>query len=174
MKNNMKKLFIISTILLSTHLFSQTIIENKVDEFTKDTIKRSSWEKWIYSFTNGTGYYSILEQNGIKYLNLKYGNDSVFSINKDDKLMFQLENGEIITLYNQEFTITCTGCGAYNFLGSKAEGINVYYKLSDENLKKLKEGTIVKVRLYTSKNYMEFKIKKKYSMKFKKSLDLFD
>jgi hypothetical protein len=98
--------------------------------------------------------------------------DKVFSIDKDMQIMFKLDNGDIVTLNNLKFTVTCNGCGATGFVGSQAEGIDVRYPITKEQVEKLKAGKIVKVRVYTGDGYIDQDIKDKNAEKVTASLNL--
>lgn len=153
-------------------MFSQKIVENKIDEFTGDKIIKSSWQKLIWS-GKGVAYFRINEFNNVKFFDFKFFNRQVFSIDKGDKIMLKLDNGEFVTLLNNKFTITCTGCGSIGLNGSGVQGINVLYRLNEEDLKNLQQNKVEKIRFYTSKGYSEHKIKEKYSTKISKSIELF-
>src|SRR5690606_30477557 len=88
-----------------------------------------------------------------------------FSIGKGQEIMFKLDNGEVVKLPNLEYAITCKGCGARGFGGSEGQGIEVFYMLNEEEFEKLKNNTVVKVRIYTNDGYVEEDVKEKNSKK---------
>ena len=167
---NKKLLTIILLIGFSIQVKGQKLVENKVDEFTGNQIKRTSWVTTSigYSRTN----FGISKINNNFYLNLKMLKGGVFSIAKGANIMFKLTNEEIITLSNNNYEITCTGCGAIGFVGSAAQGINTSYDITTEQLTKLKNIGIKKIRIYTSDGYLEDDLKSKHDRKIKKAISL--
>jgi hypothetical protein len=155
-------LHLVIVLIFIQKAFCQTIVENKKDEFTGNSIIRTSWET-IQSNFHFTGYFRISRINDHIYFDLKMilGSGGVFAINKDDQLMFKLENDSIITLYNLEYALTCSGCGAISLAGSSAQGIKTSYSLSEQNVEELKKFKIVKWRIYTTNGYVEDEIKEK-------------
>ncbi|MHB8205793.1 hypothetical protein [Mucilaginibacter sp.] len=170
----MKKQTLLLLVILccmSAKSFGQKLEENKVDDFTKSAIKRTSWES-LYSTMNGNAHFRFSLVNNSETFDFRLMRDKVFSIDKDMQIMFKLDNGDIVTLNNLEFTVTCNGCGATGFVGSQAEGIDVRYPISKEQVEKLKAGKIVKVRVYTGDGYIDQDIKDKIAEKVTASLNL--
>jgi hypothetical protein len=173
----MKKIILLVTLITviignAFQLYGQTLEEDKVDEFTNNSIKRTSWETLNMSM-DFTAYYRISSINNQKYFDLKLMiGAKVFSINKDQELMFKLENGEFVKLPNLEYSITCTGCGAIGFSGSQAQGAKIMYPIDDAQFEMLKNNTVVKVRIYTSDGYVEDETKEKYAIKMQKAIKL--
>ena len=172
-KNIFLKILLIVIFIGNSHqIFSQQLVENYVDEFTNNKIKRTSWTS-INNMLRFTAYFRISRINDNYYFDLKLMiGTSVFSIEKDQELMFKLSNGEVIKLLNTQYAITCTGCGAKGFLGSQAQGIHTSYYFTNEQIKKLKEIPAIKIRIYTSKGYVEDNIKPKYYKKLQTALFL--
>jgi len=168
-----KTVLLITTMLtiISLQSFAQKLEENKVDDFTNKSVKRTSWETLYTTFT-ANAYFRISNIDNTKYFDFKYQNGTVFSIDNGQELMFKLNNGDIVKVVNLNYTLTCTGCGAKGFTGSGAQGIEVSYPISDEQLKELKANKIVKVRFYTNDGYVENDIKDKAAEKIEQSLSL--
>ncbi|HTK21201.1 MAG TPA: hypothetical protein VL442_16880 [Mucilaginibacter sp.] len=168
-----RKALIIFSVLIGLTLktFAQKLEENKKDDFTNAAIKRTSWETLTSSLSE-TAYFRISQVNGSETFDLKLMLYKIFYIGKDAELSFKLANGEIVTLKNLEYAITCKGCGAAGYSGSAAEGIQVTYPMSSEQVEKLKANKIVKVRIDTSMGYVEDDIKDKRAEKLIKSLGL--
>jgi len=164
-------LIITMLTLISLQSFAQKLEENKVDDFTNKSVKRTSWETLYTTFT-ANAYFRISNIDNTKYFDFKYQNGTVFSIDNGQELMFKLNNGDIVKVVNLNYTLTCTGCGAKGFTGSGAQGIEVSYPISDEQLKELKANKIVKVRFYTNDGYVENDIKDKAAEKIEQSLSL--
>ena len=149
----------------------QSIAEDKIDEFTKTSIKRTSWESLTSSIIY-TSYFRFSKINDDFFLDIKLIDGNVFSIDEGQKIMFKLSNDKILALQNLEHQITCTGCGAKGFVGSTGQGIQVSYPLNKENFDMLKEYDVLKIRIYTSEGFREGDLKTKNLKKFKKGLSL--
>ena len=171
-KNMKTKIIIIIWMLFaSLNSFAQKLDENKIDSFTKDTVKRTSWENLISkSFTSnkGNAYFRISKINQHYFFEFKYFDlsGSVFSISENDKLMLKLENDSIYTLKNLKYTITERGAGAIGLYGSAVIGINAsYINLDDIGFKTLMGKKVIQIRFYTSLGYLEYDIQSKNAEK---------
>ncbi|QSW91219.1 hypothetical protein J0383_10540 [Flavobacterium endoglycinae] len=167
---------IMISILFLNNFYSQKLTENKIDEFTKQSIQKTSWET-LFSTTKGTSYFRISKIDNILFVQLKFRlnegfETKSFSIEKNQELMFKTKEGEIITLKNLKSTVTCVGCGAISFNASQALGIEVSYQMSEEQFNILKNSFLEKIRIYTDIDYKEFEIKKKNALLFTNSLKL--
>ena len=167
-------LTILIVIMLGTasETLGQTLEENQVDEFSNNSVKRTSWETLNMTMTF-SGYFRISRINDNNYFDLKLMlGGSVFSIDKDQQIMFKLDNGEFVKLSNLEYRITCTGCGAKGFSGSSAQGIKVSYPIDKEQFEQLRNNTVVKIRIYTNDGYVEDDTKEKHAKKIPAALKL--
>lgn len=174
----MKKIILPIILFVSVYSFGQSLAENKIDEFKKVHIKRTSWET-LHSFSKGfVVNYRIEKIDSIVAFNLKMmvGNGftptKVFSISKDSEIIFKLDNEELVSLFSISHEITCTGCGAIGFVGSEAQGINIRYFLDKSSIDKLIKNKVVKIRIYTTDGYYEDNIKEKRAIEFIKSIEL--
>ncbi len=160
-------------LLLSKPIAAQTLADNKIDEFTNDTIARTSWEHLNYSM-KFTAFFRITRINDNVQFDLKLmlGSGAVFAIDKDQEIMFKLDCGEFVKLQNSAYTITCTGCGAKGFAGSGAQGIKTSYFISKEELTKLRNYKVVKMRIYTTDGYLEADVKSGTAEKISKAIKL--
>ena len=165
----------LAILLFPIITFGQKLEENKVDEFTKSFVKRTSWET-ISPFNMSNRFYaftSFRKINNIYLLDFKMTlrNDAVFSINKGDNIMFKTSDSVII-MSNSNYKISCKGCGVKGFTGSGLEGIEVVYEISESDVKYLISNKIKKIRVYTSDGYVEEDIKEKYAEMFIRQLKL--
>ena len=170
----MKKTTLIIIVILAgmtLQSFGQKLEENKTDEFTKNSVKRTSWET-LCSSSVANAHFRVSLINEYKTFDLKLMINKVFSIDKDQELMLKLANGDVVKLQNLKYTITCNGCGATGFVGSEAEGIQVDYPLDKDQVEQLKANKVVKVRIYTNDGYVEDDVKDKNAEKIIKSLQL--
>lgn len=174
-KNNlMKNLFLILFALFTAYCNAQKISEDHIDEFTKNHVKRTDWEGLTFEMKAVTSYrFSKIDNQYFIQLKIMLG-DVYFSINENDELMLKLINEEIVTLKNIKYTTTCVGCGSTGFNGSQSQGINVSYNISNEQYQLLTQNTISKIRIYTSKNYIDLEIKKKKADILQKALKLLE
>ena len=168
----MKTLFLI-VFFSPTFCFAQKLKENKIDEFTNASVKRTSWETITYS-GRFVAYARISKIDDTYYLNLRVmlPSSEVFSIDKGDELMIKTVTDSIVTLYNLEYGISCTGCGAKGLLGSGVQGMEVSYKIPSEIVSYLLNNKIKKLRIYTTDGYAEGDIKDKNTETFIKLLKL--
>jgi hypothetical protein len=167
----MKTLFL---IVFSFPIFclAQKLEVNKIDEFTKASVKRTSWETINYS-NRLMAYTQINKIDNNYYLNLKIMSpDKVFSIDKEDELMIKTITDSVITLYNLKYEISCTSCGSTGLLGSGLQGIEVSYKIPVEIVSYLLTNKIKKLRIYATDGYFEDDIKDKHAEIFIKLLKL--
>jgi hypothetical protein len=174
-KTNYFKLFLLSICLIvisNLNLCGQSLEVDEVDEFTKNRVKKTTYET-LHTSMKFSAFCRISNINGSEFFELKMMiGAKVFSINKDQELMLKLDNEEIITIKNLEYAITCTGCGAKGFGGSTGQGIKTSYFLSKEQHEKLKTNKVVKLRIYTSDGYVEGEVKEKNYLFLKNALSL--
>jgi len=168
----MKKASITIIILLITVLgYSQKIVEDKVDEFTKDKIIRTDWEK----LSNKQNIYTnsrVSKINDTYYLELRVITTSVSSINTNDDISFMFDDGTIVNLHSTEYHITGYGDGAIGLIGSSALGFSIDCLLSTTDIEKFKSNSIVKFRINKSEGYSESEVSKKHSGIIKKMFQL--
>ncbi len=150
-----KYILYITLISISSLSVGQVLKENKVDDFTNNTIKRTSWES-INMTMQFAAFFRISKINDNTFFDLKMlKGKSVFSIDEGQELMLTMSNQDIVKLPNLEYTVTCLGCGAKGLVGSKCQGINVSYPLTNEQIEVLKTYTGKKLRIYTNDGYVE-------------------
>lgn len=165
---------IVFTLLFSINALGQKIVEDKVDDFTGDSILKTSWET-INMSNKFTAYCRISKINKDFFFDLKLMiGGTVFSIDEKQNLMFKLDNDEIITLSNLKYSITCNGCGAKGIIGSQIQGIMVSYPINKEKIIKLKKYNTLKIRIYTNDGYVENELKSKHSKRIKKTMSLLE
>lgn len=155
--------FILSLlVLITTFSNAQMIEESQIDEFTGAMVLKTSTETVVANMKK-TVFFTCRKVDSTVMLQVKMMMNQIFSVKEGGMFMLKLVNGEVVTLYNPEFTITCRGCGARGFSGSGAEGISLTFYLNNEQVDKLKKNQVSKIRLYTSEGYIEDEIKEKYA-----------
>ena len=174
----MKKFLLGALLLLSTHCFCQTIVENNVDKFTHVHIIRTSWEK----FFNKTGFSQVYIGNiRIEKLDSLYGiriaimhtDHDFYTIPINPGIMFMLDNDSIIILHPAEPIISSIGGGCIGKLsGSACAGEEIHCFLSTNNLILFKQHSIKMFRYYTTSGFIEYEIKDKNFIKLKELFSL--
>lgn len=166
----MKK-FILVILILSSSVYSQKISEDKVDDFTKEKITRTDWEK----ISSSSSLYLNVRINKINdkyFLELKFFPKGVSSIDTNDDMSFMLKNNEIINLKSVKYEIANYGDGSIGLAGSKALGFDIHCELSDDDIQKFKSNLVTKIRLNKSEGYAEDDIKEKNALKLKEMFSL--
>lgn len=160
----MNKILLLTFSLISFSSFSQKIVENKIDDFTKKGIVRTDWENLSgMSSLHFSTRISKIDDKG--YLNIKVFTQSVTSVTKDHDILLMAENGEILTLHSLEHVISGYGDGANGIVGSKVLGLHITCALAENDISFLKNNIIKKVRINSSNGYMEDDIKAKNGKK---------
>jgi hypothetical protein len=172
----MKQILLISIyLLINGYCYSQELIKNETDEFTKLQIKETSFEPIVQNFSMSC-FLSVKKIDSTYYLQaaITIGPGNIHFIEKDASFYLKLVDDRIVELKNIDYAISCKGC-AYtgSFSGSRAEGTTTTYILSDENMKIISSSGIKKIRIYTSKGYVESEIKANRSNVLKNELLLF-
>jgi len=157
----MKK--VIFFVLLPIAVRAQKIEENKIDEFTKHHILRTSWE----FLSHAGGFYTHVRISNIEktyYLDFKWIHDGeVDAIPEGSKMMLKMDNDSIVTLTTLQSAVSCRGCGAVGFAGSTGYGYELTFVIDEKALDELDRSTIKKIRIYTPDGYVEHEIKGKNS-----------
>ena len=153
--------------LLPMICFSQKIAEKKVDEFTKSSIMRTSWETLTkidgMSMKGLTSYIRFSKINDIIYIDLKVMDGSVLSVPDGNKIMLMLQNDSIVTIKNSHYEVACMGCGAIGLSGSSAYGIQLNNPITDKEFEIFKSKQIKKIRIYFRDGYLEDEVKEKHA-----------
>jgi hypothetical protein len=168
----MKKILLAICILCSLDFLGQKIVEDKIDEFTKQKIKRTSWDPFSRIKGINDSFTRIEKIDSTYWLEFKIMLSKVSAIDKGGELMLMTATDSIITLYNSEFQMSCSGCGAIGLIGSATEGFNLSFLLLEDELAYLEKNSIKKIRLYTTDGYIEREIHEKNKMNLSKQIML--
>lgn len=156
--------------------FAQEIIKDEEDEFTKKRIKETSFEPIVQNFSMSC-FLSVKSIDSTAYLQviITIGTGAVHSIDRDASFYLKLADESIIELKNLEYALSCRGC-AYTgrFAGSQAMGSRTNYILSRDVIKAFSNSGIKKIRIYTSKGYIESDIKEQRANVLQNELALVD
>lgn len=166
-----KKLITLFVFSISLFGYSQKIAENYTDEFTKNTIVKTDWEK-ISATASLYLNVRICKVNDTNYIELKFFPKGVSSIDKDDDISFMFDDGEIINLNSTEYKLANYGDGSIGLIGSGALGFDITCLISEINIAKFKTKIVKKIRINKSEGYAESEIKQKNSEKLKKIFEL--
>jgi hypothetical protein len=149
--------------------FSDKLATDVIDEATHYAVKRTYWQVFERGNLrkNINTFYRISSIDGELYLDLKvmHGGD-VFVVPRNGELELRLENGNILTLYNAEYTASSTGAGARGWAGSSAAGATLSYRISDKDVKTLLHNYVDRIRIYTGDTYYEKRIPEYRSERF--------
>lgn len=154
----MKKISLILVLsLVSLCVFSQKLEENKVDEFTKHSVKRTSWEHLVQNMKmNANVRVSKIDANSLFFEFKYFGSTvSIFSVKKGNNIMLKLDNDSIVTLQTIDDQISEKGAGAIGFGGSGAYGISLTCSVDKKSFEILSNHKVVKFRFYTNDGYIE-------------------
>lgn len=172
----MKHLIIVAAMALSSTSFGQVLEENKTDEFTHSAIKRTSWEIFCRgTFSNpGNVYFRLAHINDNRYFDLKIESGSVVIIDKGDLLYLKLDNDSVVILECLRFEISSAGGGSKNsaILKKRVEGVCASYGITQQNIEAMSRHKVVKMRAYTSREYVEYKVKDNMSESLSQALVL--
>lgn len=158
----MKYLIVSLLVLSSLSLKAQRIEENKIDDFTKTRVTRTSWN-YLYKSGGWVPLWlgvRVSKINDTYWLNLKIMNGGhVESILEGAKFMLMLSNDSVVELANSAYAISCTGCGAIGFVGSAGQGLAADFMIRNNDVPSLMNNPIKKVRIYLSDGYEEGALK---------------
>lgn len=170
----MKKILLIFLILsISINLFSQKIKRSEIDKFTKQYVIETSFEKLSFDGFNASKNISVsfIHQENIDVLRVKWITNHVYSISKDNKILFMDNNNNIYNFFNISYVISERGAGSTGLSWSASQGLDFYIT---GDFDELKEKEITRIRIYTTDGYMDFKISEKYSNKFQSLYKIFE
>jgi hypothetical protein len=161
----MIKLYTLSFLFLLIFIKanSQTLKENKVDEFTKNSVKRTSWEPVskmgkIYAHVRAS---KINDQYYLDVKTILLAGD-VFGIKEGDVVMLKMSTDSILTLNNPKHLVSCKGCGSVNIIGSDGYGVELNLPVLPDQVDYLISNKITKIRIYTTDGFVESDIKEKF------------
>ena len=170
----MKKLLLSFLIILPCLCDAQEYLagqfaENRIDEATHDTIKRSYWqvlERRGFSRKLNT-FYRISRINGNIFVDLKIiEGGSVFVVARNAALKLILENGDILILHNTAYQVSCKDCGARGYGGSGGQGVLLSFPVDKDDLRTLLRKNISGIGINTGEDYLEKKISVDHSELF--------
>jgi hypothetical protein len=150
---------VVTLCTLTQYVSAQKLREDKIDEFTSDTIRSTHFEVFCMNM-KFMAQIAVTKINNRMALEVKLSTEeSLRSIEKDEEFMIKLKNGQVVKLLSNEFVQACKGCAAKGLMGSGADGIHAFYRIEPEQIQKLIESPVEKIRIYTHKGYMEGLIK---------------
>ncbi len=176
----MRKIFLLLFILLpgicnAQEYLSNKLAENRIDEATNDTIKRTYWqvlERGGISRKLNT-FYRISNINNHLFIDLKIiEGGSAFVVARNAELRIVLENSKILILYNTVYQVSCPGCGARGYGGSGAQGVMLSFPVDNSTVRELLRNYIAKVGINTGEDYLEKKVNETHSELFIDELKL--
>jgi len=151
-------LLITFSTLFSLTAFSQCKYEkNEVDSFTGNKTIITQAKGLKFGLLDGAAIKLARMNDSKKLLWFYFTTSDIFSVRSGDKLMFKLDNDEVVTLSNlsrvtADYIITS---------GITSWSAKMTYELSPRVISLLSTHDIQSFRLYTSKGYLENDIKSK-------------
>lgn len=160
-----------------TILFAATFLLLPFMAFTQsakeiDHVLMTSWEPLLKGLTNK---WPVQVQCTKANSDIELGFKMMWvdgAVDEGAQLQFTLENDSIVTLYNQKFSLPCTGCGATRWLGSASPGFYLKFSIPPSEASALSSRKLKKIRLYMHDGYIEDNIKGKSVDIIRKELDL--
>ncbi|MDB5206178.1 MAG: hypothetical protein JWR72_1253 [Flavisolibacter sp.] len=164
---------LICVLLFPLAALCQKIDENKVDELTKASVKRTTWEKVCNSSFSKkfTAYARVSKVDSTLYLGFKAMTGKELSVKEGDEFTL-ITKGDSITLHSLKSVTSCKGCGSQGFGGSGVEGINLAFIVPAKQAAYLKNNPVQKIRLYTSIGYIEDELNEKNAKTLMKEFEL--
>lgn len=149
-----KLLLLLVTLSLSICSFAQKIEKDEIDEFLGTRKMQTTWVRWFASFSNEVSLRFRSVDDKI-YLEIATF-DNLF-IDKGNSLYLLLDNKDVIELNSMGYYTPQKGGGTTRGrLASAGYGIHALY---EGNMEKLKYHIPKKIRVYTSSEYAEYKVK---------------
>ena len=161
-------------LLFLTMTLSAQKFTTKIDDMTNDIIKQTSLE-YFQMDMESWGLFKFKKGKTNLYLDIRIGfkSNSIFSVGKGDKLIIKFKDNSTLILISPSYEITGIGDAAKGIVASGEYGIRLFYRLDESTIETLKTKTIIKMRLYTTKDYRELIIKPKHSKKIIKAINFF-
>jgi hypothetical protein len=161
----MKNIFILF-VFLPVFCFSQNCkySRNEVDEFTGKSIQTTK-QVIVYTGLFGGLGYKFTKINNSRYLEMGYSALSIITIEKGDALMFILGNGEKIELSAIESKVATP----YTSQSSTIWGIEMDYFISENDLLKMINSPISKLRIYTKQGYVDKEVRENKAFKIQEA-----
>ena len=175
MKKILLIVFLIPFICQAQSYREEYLCENRIDEYTHDSIMRTNW------FVLARGvigdqfnlFFRISSINGEYFLDLKAMDAGYLIVVARNAPLDLLLEGDIkIRLYNSSYQASCTGCGARGYNGSDAHGITLSYPVPKADMEKLQYYYLDKVKLYCANGYWLKKVNDNNSELFMSQVNL--
>jgi hypothetical protein len=168
----MKRLLFL-IIAIPSLVNAQKIDQDKIDEFTKHHVKRTTWE--ALSRSNDFWAHARMSKiDSVFYLDLKFfrSGGEVLGISSGQKIMLKLDDDSILTFTIIGDKVSCRGCGAVGINGAGVMGLNISCIIPENEYNQLLHRKVVKIRLNTIDGYHEYKIKEKFQSLLSQELAL--
>lgn len=166
MIKNLAALFI--TVSFTMVVSAQELKENKIDEFTRNNVKRTSWEPlsksgklYVHARTSKINDAYFLDLKIMLGSAMNIGG-TIFSITDGPNIMFKMGTDSVLSLVNPKYEVSCQGCGAINIIGSEGYGVHLSIPIDQNQFDYLFKNKVKKIRIYTTDGYTETDIKEKF------------
>lgn len=166
MKNLLKAALLFTFVCLGSYSYAQEIAIDDVGA-NGEKVTKTTWEYFALTGKLG-GTLQFVDKGGQKSIGLKmvlYPPGKVFTIDNNQLMLIKLEDGSVITLHSDAFSVTCHGCASKGLAFSDAHGLENSYQISQEDFDKLAKSPIVKIRIETSEGNVDQILSAKHSKK---------
>ncbi len=140
--------------------------EFRVDDETKDTIIRSYWQvlersSMVHKLNT---FYRISRINGDMFIDLKaVEGGELFVVPRGALVKLLLENGDVIVLRNEKYTVSCPGCGDRGYWGGQAHGVQLRFPLPDDDIRLMLRYHIMAIVVGSSDDYLEKRVSQSHA-----------
>jgi len=161
--------YLILFLFISANLFSQSKtcqyeLEEKTDSTSLKILKEQLFTEKVFGSKKEFIQATLLNNNGIPTLGLQIiEKNTIFiptkCLNKSSKVIFQLENGKIVTLLSINGDI----CSALSYIEEEKANIrvlNAYFVFTKQNYEELKSSPISLMRIQYTGESQDYIIKK--------------
>ncbi|MDX9797929.1 MAG: hypothetical protein RBT05_03650 [Bacteroidales bacterium] len=172
----MKRLVLFITLLVfSGSVFSQKIIKNEVDKFTKKKIVETSFErictnkKMSGTFTEARIAFVLIDD--ASFMRIKWMCGQILSIQEGARIMFLDSNGETYEFRNKISAVASKGAGATGLSGSETFGFDLF---ATGDISTIVDKPLTDMRIYTTDGYVDFNLNSNAVDKISKLYKLFE
>jgi len=150
----MRILIVLLFLVVSLTSAGQTIIKNEVID-TGSNVIETSWETLNNTISTIT-YFRFRKVDSTIYMEIKaLYYIGPFTVKENNKLIFLLSNGNYATLYNTEYRRSKIGDCDLAVGGKNKMGINLIYRIKNEDIEELMKYRILRFKIVTSIGFIE-------------------
>lgn len=158
------KYIVLLIMLLPVAVYSQRLEVDKIDEFSNERERQTSWEKVYEDFSGNVLRLKFLRIGERMYIAAKMiaNRSTVYTIHEGSLLQIKTSAGKKFEFASESTVISSIGGGAVGLMASGVLGINARYRFSGAFSD---DDDICLIRVNTSIGYHDFDISKGKSKK---------